>query len=215
MFVMFYMSPANLPPNMKFISRSVRKSVITRTICCFSVRSDVRHVLHEASDPSTKNDLCISFRSKVGDYSHHLLSLDPIRYSTCFTSGTRTPHQNWTSYLDPVENRWLLARHSKVDQSTPGTGPNFSVIPWTNVEVWVHWDFKLVVKMVTYTSPHARMPQTSKSENTKSHALACFRRHFDANGQSRPRFSVVDQTTPDTEPKFSDILVTNVQVWVP
>ncbi len=58
------------------------------------------------------------------------------------------------------------------------------------------------------------MPQTSKSENTKSHALACFRRHCEAIGESRPRFRKVDQSTPDTGPKSSHTPSTKVQVWV-
>ncbi len=62
-----------------FLSRSVQNSVVTRTICCFSVRLHVRHILHEPRYPSTKYEVRNSFRSKVGDYSHYLVYLGPIR----------------------------------------------------------------------------------------------------------------------------------------
>ncbi len=153
-FAMFYMNQTTSPSKLNFESRSVRKSVITLTLCYFSVRSEVRHVLHETRYTWTKNEHQTSIRSKIGDYSHHFRFLGPIRFTPCFTWTRLLLHEKWTLNLDRFESRWLL---------TP-----FAV------------------------SRSARIPRSSKSENTKSHSLACFPRHFVAFRESSPRFSKVN-----------------------
>jgi hypothetical protein len=109
MFVMFCMRSATPALKLNVESRSVRRWVITRIVSYFSVRSEFCHVLPEPEYFSTEIEICISIRSIVGVYSHHFQFLGPMRGSWCFALDPLHLHREWTSNLDPFENRWLLA----------------------------------------------------------------------------------------------------------